>query len=69
VRQFLFFDVAIRGIDRGLGDVIPLGLLATAVRLLLALLRRGRRLNKPGDVRYMDRVYHIPLIGRRALEL
>jgi hypothetical protein len=69
LREFLLFDVAIGGIHLWVRDVIPLVLLAAALRLLLAFLGSWRRLDQPGDVRNMDRFYHIPLIGTRALEL
>lgn len=69
VREFLLFNAAIGGIHRGVGNIIPLVLLAPALRLLLTVLGGGGRLDKPCDVRKMDRFYHFPLIGTQALEL
>jgi hypothetical protein len=68
VRKLRLFDMAVRRIHLGFRDIIPL-LLPTPLRLLLAVLRREGRFDKPSDVLCMDRFYHNPLIGRQALEL
>jgi len=65
----LLFDMAIRGVHLGVRDVIPLLLLAAALRLLLAVLGRGGRLNQSGDVWKMNPFYHISLIGMPASKL
>ena len=68
--QFLLLDLAVGGIDLGLGYVISLRLLAVPLGLLLvALVGRGGRFDQPVNLRNVNRFYHTLLIGRSPLEL
>jgi hypothetical protein len=66
---FLLFDLAIGSVNLGVGDIVFAVLLAAALWWLLAVLGGGGRLDHPCDIRNMNRIYHIPIIGKWALEL
>jgi hypothetical protein len=64
-----FVDVSVRRIDFGRRDVVVALMLLAAALGLAAFVGGGCGFHQPGDIRNVNRFYHVHIIGRLALEL